>query len=229
MATGMLTRIQDLLFILTLPTGGAVSKYDRLAARYDRFHSRWLMRAGEAPLAALQGSLAAELRPDLRILDAGCGTGALARWIAETEPATRLTLADLAPAMLARARTAPGRHVRADLLALPFADGEFDIVVCAWALETTEDPERATDELQRVLAPGGLLCLCFCTAPRSPGSRLRSLPLRLSVARFFGGTFLHHGFPERLAPRSLRRLVSRRGLASFVCWRKPPKHKALIA
>ncbi|MFP3921573.1 MAG: class I SAM-dependent methyltransferase [Dichotomicrobium sp.] len=206
-----------------------MSKYDRLAGRYDRFHRRWLMRAGEESLAALQGSLAAELRPDSRVLDAGCGTGTLARWIADTEPNARLTLVDLAPAMLARAGTVPGRHVRADLLALPFADGEFDIVICAWALETTEDPERAANELQRVLAPGGLLCLCFCTVPDSPGWRLRSLPLRLSVARGFSGAFLHHGFPERLAPRSLRRLVSRRGLASFVCWRKPLRHRGSIA
>lgn len=226
----MLTKIQDLLFILTtLPDANAVSLYDRLAARYDRFHRRWLMRAGEESLAALRGSLAAELRPGMHVLDAGCGTGALARWIADMEPGARLTLVDLAPAMLERARTVPGRHVRADLLALPFADGGFEIVICAWALETTGDPERALAELHRVLAPGGLLCLCFCTAPQSPGSRLRSLPLRFSVARFFNGTFLHLGFPERLATRSLRRLVSRRGLASFVCWRKPPEQGSLIA
>lgn len=131
--------------------------------------------------------------------------------------------------MLERAKTVPGRHIRANLLSLPCADGEFDIVICTWALETTEDPERAVRELHRVLAPGGLLCLCFCIAPKSLGSRIRSLPLRFLVAHFFSGTFLQFGFPERLASRSLRRLVSRRGLASFVCWRKLPEPRTLVS
>lgn len=225
----MLKKIQDLLFVLTLPRNDTVSLYDRLAARYEWFHKRWLIRAGGESLAALQGSLAAELRPGMYVLDAGCGTGSLARWIADVEPGALLTLADAAPAMLERARTVPGRHVRANLLALPFADGEFDVVICTWALETTEDPENAVQELHRVLSPGGLLCLCLCTAPGSPGLRLRSLPLRFSVAHFFRGRFLRLDFPEQLASRSLRRLVSRRGLASFVCWRKPLDQRSSIA
>lgn len=221
--------IPDLLFVLTLPRTDTVSLYDRLAARYDRFHRRWLVRVGGESLTALQGSLAAELRPGMHVLDAGCGTGALARWIADVEPGAHLTLVDAAPAMLERAKTVPGRHVRANLLALPFADGEFEVVICTWALETTEDPERALEELHRVLAPGGLLCLCFCTAPASLGSSIRSLPLRLSIMYFFSGRFLHLNFTERLVSRSLRQLVSRRGLASFVCWRKPPEQRALVA
>ncbi|MCR4265904.1 class I SAM-dependent methyltransferase [Nitratireductor sp. ZSWI3] len=225
----MLTKIRDLLFVLTLPRTDAVTLYDGLAARYDRFHRRWLIHVGGEPLAALQGSLAAELRAGMHVLDAGCGTGALARWIADMEPGVHLTMADFAPAMLERAKTVPGRHVRANLLALPFADGEFDVVICTWALETTEDPERAVEELHRVLSPGGLLCLCLCTAPESPSSKLRSLPLRLSITHFFSGRFLRLDFPEQLASRSLRRLVSRRGLASFVCWRKPPELRSLIS
>jgi ubiquinone/menaquinone biosynthesis C-methylase UbiE len=217
----MLSAIKDFLFILTLPRGDAVSLYDRLAARYERFHHRWLDRAGGEALAALQGCLAAELRPGVRVLDAGCGPGGLARWIIGVEPTIRLTMVDLAPAMLARARTVPGRHVHGSLLALPFVDAEFDITICAWALETTEDPDRAVAELARVLAPGGLLCLCFCTKPEALGERLRSLPLRLSVRRYFSGAFLGWTFPEHLAPQHLRRLASRRCLASFVCWRKP--------
>jgi len=218
----MVSVIDDLLFTLALPRADAVSLYDRLATRYDRFHRRWLDRAGDESLAALRGCLAAELRPGARVLDAGCGTGALARWIAGVEPGALLTMLDLAPAMLERAGTVPGRHVRASLLALPFTDAQFDIVICAWALETTADPDRAVAELGRVLAPGGLLCLCFCTKPGVRWRRLGSLPLRLTVAHLFRGAFLHRGFPQQLVAGRVRRLVSRRGLASFVCWRKPP-------
>ncbi|UYG05753.1 methyltransferase domain-containing protein [Halomonas sp. LR3S48] len=217
----MLSAIRDVLLPLTLPRGDSVALYDRLAPRYDRMHRRWLERAGAESLAALQGCLAAELEPGRRVLDAGCGPGTLAHWVMGAEPRADLTLVDLAPAMLERASSVPGRHVHADLLALPFSEAEFDIVICAWALETTAEPDRAVTELIRVLAPGGLLCLCFCTQPVAVGERLRSLPLRLSVRYGFGGLFLQGNFPQWLPHRQPRRLVSRRQLASFACWRKP--------
>ncbi len=217
----MLARLGDLLFTLGLPRGDAVATYGRLAPRYERFHGRWLRAGGAEAVAALQGCLAAELRPGARVLDAGCGPGALARWIAEHEPRAPLTLLDASPAMLERAAAVPGRHVRGDLLALPFPDGVFDIVTCAWALETVADPARALAELQRVLAPGGLLCYCFCTAPGPRAVRLRSLPTRLAIERLFGGRFLQPDFAPGPGRGRTRRIACHRGLSTFVCHRSP--------
>jgi SAM-dependent methyltransferase len=42
---------------------------------------------------------------------------------------------------------------------LPFADGSFDCMVCTEVLEHLEDPERAVEEMARVLKPGGCLIL----------------------------------------------------------------------
>src|SRR5205823_13608729 len=44
-----------------------------------------------------------------------------------------------------------------DVQALPFADGEFDLVVAAWMLYHVPDLDRGLAEIARVLRPGGVL------------------------------------------------------------------------
>jgi SAM-dependent methyltransferase len=56
----------------------------------------------------------------------------------------------------ARARN-PGAELRqADVEALPFADGSFDVALCVEVLRYLPDPGRCLAELARVLRPGGL-------------------------------------------------------------------------
>jgi SAM-dependent methyltransferase len=51
----------------------------------------------------------------------------------------------------------PGRaEVQADLTALPFADEEFDLILCSHVLEHVGDDRAAMREMRRVLRPGGL-------------------------------------------------------------------------
>src|SRR5438093_832055 len=45
----------------------------------------------------------------------------------------------------------------ADIQELPFAEGEFDVVVANWVLYHVEDLDRGLAELARVLGPGGAL------------------------------------------------------------------------
>ena len=51
------------------------------------------------------------------------------------------------------------RYVCAPAEAIPFGDGYFDIVTSFNSLDHVQDPEKAAEELVRVLAPGGLLLL----------------------------------------------------------------------
>lgn len=93
-----------------------------------------------------------------RFLDAGCGTGLFSQ--AATARGAEVTAMDVGPNLLARVKakcrceTAVG-----DVLALPFADACFDIVLCTEVIEHTPQPGTAIDELARVLRPGGTLVL----------------------------------------------------------------------
>ena len=91
-----------------------------------------------------------------RVLEAGCGWGELAEWIARETGADVVAL-DLSPRMveLARERGVDARV--ADVQQLPFGDGEFDCAVAAWMLYHVPDLERALAELARVLRAHGRL------------------------------------------------------------------------
>jgi SAM-dependent methyltransferase len=91
-----------------------------------------------------------------RVLEAGCGWGELAGWIAR-ETSAEVVALDLSPRMveLARERGVDARV--GDVQELAFADGEFDCAVAAWMLYHVPNLERALGELARVLGPDGRL------------------------------------------------------------------------
>lgn len=97
------------------------------------------------------------LPPRPRILDAGCGTGGNLERYAELGDATGV---DPSPDAVGfcRARGIESVH-QAGLEQLPFADGEFDLIVATDVVEHIEAEQQALRELRRVAAPGGALLL----------------------------------------------------------------------
>lgn len=89
-----------------------------------------------------------------RVLEVGCGTGALLQDL--STPAALHGL-DLEPAALAQCGVhAPGvSRVRADALRLPYPAAAFDIVFCHFLLLWVRDPLQALREMKRVARPGG--------------------------------------------------------------------------
>lgn len=165
-----------------------IRSYDLIAARYDRMHRRWLKHAGGEAQAALEASLVSRINPGDRVLDAGCGTGALAHSLTQHQTGLSLTLLDSCEQMLAQARDVKGTRVCGSLLDMPFDDDAFDVVVAAWAIEATGDECTAISELMRVVRPGGHVLVAFC-ATEPPHSLTASL-LRKGVELRRTGRFL---------------------------------------
>ena len=109
---------------------------------------------------------ALDLKPGVRVLDAGCGTGNFEHFIAEkNHPPVEIDAVDFSPAMLDRARDKCSGlpHVtfgEANLNGrLPFEDATFDRIVSINVLYALEDWDRTMSELLRVLRPEGRMVL----------------------------------------------------------------------
>ena len=102
------------------------------------------------------------LRRGQRVLIVGAGTGLD---LTHLPGGVSVTLLDLTPAMLARARrraTQVGLDatvVEGSADALPFADASFDAVVLHFILAVVPDPAAALREAARVLVPGGRMSI----------------------------------------------------------------------
>ncbi len=142
------------------------------------------------------------------VLDVGCGPGALWRELAGTVPSTmRLTLADLSPGMVDEAvavASAAGafadvRGQVADARELPFDDAAFDLVVSTYALYHVPEPERAVDELARVVRPGGAVAIMT----NGPGHLREIAGLLTTVFGSIGGFRVNERFSPVTAAAAL--------------------------
>ena len=112
--------------------------------------------------------------PGERVLDVACGTGVLTSLLVErVGPSGHVTGLDLDAGMLAVARSlldAPNVDWwEASALAMPFADGAFDLVTCQQGLQSFPDRATGMAEMRRVLKPGGRMALaCWRSAAFNP-------------------------------------------------------------
>jgi SAM-dependent methyltransferase len=130
-------------------TGSIPEYYDRCLgpAWFDAFAADLVQR-----LAA---------KPAGNVLEVACGTGLVTRRLRERlDPSVRLTATDLSKPMLDYARVKVGEcesieWQEADAARLPFGDGEFGAVVCAFGVMFVPDRQAAFSEARRVLKAGG--------------------------------------------------------------------------
>jgi len=124
-----------------------------------------------------------------RVLEVGCGTGAIARLLAGDPRVREVVAVDPSPVLIARARKlAEGlpkvRFHEADGTALSFGAGSFDSVVLHRVLSHVPRPEQMLDEASRLLRRGGALSIFdgdFATLTLGKGEKD---PLESCVAAF---------------------------------------------
>lgn len=159
-----------------------------------------------------------ETRPDLAVLDAGCGSSpALA-----LPPNARRTGLDVSARQLER-NVELDEKILGDLQETRFPADRFDVILCWTVLEHLHDPRRALDNLVHALAPGGLLILGVPNVLSVKGLLTKLTPLQFHVWCYWaihGSTVAGHDdvgpFPTFLrmaiSPRSLRRYGARNNL-----------------
>lgn len=108
-----------------------------------------------------EAELADTLRSSRTVLDAGCGPGYKAAWLAQLAPSSTVVAMDISDAIdLAAARYVDVPNlvfVKGDIADTPFRDGGFDLISCDQVLHHTINPPATVKEFARILAPGGLL------------------------------------------------------------------------
>lgn len=132
------------------------AEYARLSHQYDR---RWSFYVSESINETLRRM---SIQPNDRVLDIGCGTGALLQALHQRYSRIELTGIDTSAEMLALAAAKLGCGARLCLASaqqLPVRDDAFDVVISTSALHYFREPARALAEMGRVARPEGLVVI----------------------------------------------------------------------
>ena len=141
--------------------------FDNTAADYDRIEA--MLAWGSGPRYRRQALVRGGLKTGMKVLDVGVGTGLVATQacILAGDPAL-VTGVDPSPGMMAASKL-PETMVLIEGRAesLPFPDNHFDFLSMGYALRHISDLSVAFAEFERVLKPGGRLCILEITKPQN--------------------------------------------------------------
>ena len=145
--------------------------FDRIAGTYDKLNhllslnidKRWRRKA------------VGRLQPCGQLLDVAIGTADLAIEIMRQQKADHVTGIDLSAEMMrigeekVRKQNLSERITfeQGSALELPYSDGHFDTVTCAYGVRNFSDLDRGLQEMQRVLRPHGQLVILEFSYPEN--------------------------------------------------------------
>lgn len=161
------------------PYGSSASKgeqveqmFDSIAPAYD-----FMNRAMTLGIDRRWRSKAVDMLGNPKeILDVATGTGDLALLLARRIPGSTVTGIDLSEGMISvgRKKIADAglqnriNLIAGDCLTLPFANDSFDCITVAYGVRNFADIPAGLREMQRVLRPGGKLCIIELSVPTNP-------------------------------------------------------------
>jgi demethylmenaquinone methyltransferase/2-methoxy-6-polyprenyl-1,4-benzoquinol methylase len=141
--------------------------FDSTAADYD--HIEAIFAWGSGSRYRRQALVRGGLKTGMKVLDVGVGTGLVAAQACIlTGDAALVAGVDPSPGMMAASKLPDAMALiegRAE--SLPFPDKHFDFLSMGYALRHISDLGVAFAEFERVLKPGGRLCLLEITRPQS--------------------------------------------------------------
>ena len=151
--------------------------WDRNAGRYDRF-----MRKDRAAYDEMYALLRPVVK-DKTVLELATGTGLIAKNIVNA--AAHIEATDASPEMIAEAkrdnRSAKLHFSVQDMFRLPYANQSFDVVIVSNALHIVPQPEKALQEIKRVLKDDGVLIApTFTHAGNSFSGRAKAFFMKLA-------------------------------------------------
>ena len=163
--------------------------WDRVAPLYDFFENTFNRTVYDGTGEAV----ARMIRPDDRVLECACGTGAISVAIAPV--CARLVATDYSEGMLKQARKKLATHSnvtveQADITALRYAADSFDVAVAGNVIHLLPEPGDALKELKRVVKPGGTIIVPTYVIPKK-----RAHTMFLRVISRFGVHFQEHFDP----------------------------------
>ena len=150
-------------------SAAAARDYDEMAPDYDEVVARVCHYFKD-----VKAFVDRAIKPGMRVLDLGCGTGLNTRSLG---PDVEVVGLDLSPAMLAKTKKArPGTIVRLHDLnrPLPRGLGRFDVVLAVACLEFCRDLPLLSRRIASVLKPGGVVLL---TVPHRERGDVAASPL----------------------------------------------------
>jgi ubiquinone/menaquinone biosynthesis methyltransferase len=149
-----------------------------------------------------------------RVLDICAGTldlSALAR-----EAGADVTATDFSQEMLrAGAGKTPVPVVRADALALPFADGSFAGAMCGFGLRNLDDTRVGLAEMRRILGPGGRLVVLDFFRPRRMVTRAVQSLYNQRVLPLVGGVISGDRSAYQYLAQSIERFATRQDVEAM--------------
>ena len=100
-----------------------------------------------------------DVRPNLKVVDLGCGTGELTRQLADALPNSNVTGLDSSPQMLAKATAFASPNLRFEQGDQAHLSGEWDLIFSNAALHWSEAHAELIPSLYRKLAAGGQIAV----------------------------------------------------------------------
>jgi ubiquinone/menaquinone biosynthesis C-methylase UbiE len=145
-----------------------------------------------------------------RVVEIGCGTGAITRALAARPEVAEVVGVEPAPGLVKRAQDLAGgletvSFLEADGRAVPLPDSCFDVAVVHTVLSHVPEPERVVAEAHRLLRPGGWVALFDGDYATMTFARATDDPLQ-ACADAFGEHYVNDPWVMRRVPRLAARL-----------------------